>query len=131
MDAVRWSDSKLRKYLETEAGLGWFSDKSEREFERNQFRVEIRAVLVPVVQARLLELVGVVTDPEGLAMVCYDLADDLGYRHPIRRWVMVCTEPWAFLAEWMSEEIVKSYKATAGKKRPDAKVLKEIERANQ
>lgn len=131
MDDVRWSDLQLRKYIETEAALGYFDDKAEREVVRTRFRAELRARLVPVVQARLLRSIGVVTDPEGLTMVCYDLVDDLGYKPQIRRWVLVCSEPWSYLAEWITEEIGKSYKATAGRKRPSDKVLKEIERANQ
>jgi hypothetical protein len=43
----------------------------------------------------------------------------------------VSTEPWDYLTEWITLEIVKSYKATAGRKRPSDKILKEIERANQ
>lgn len=131
MDNVQWSDSQLRNYIDAEAGLSWFSDETWREGERKAFRRVLRASLVPIVQSRLLETIGVVTDPEGLTMVCYDLVDDLRSRTQTRRWVMVCSEPWAYLAEWISEEIVKTYKATAGKKRPSGKVLKEIERANQ
>jgi hypothetical protein len=131
MDNIQWSDSRLRNYIEAEAGLSWFSDESERETERQAFRRELRRVLVPVVQSRLLEAIGVVIDPEGLTMVCFDLVDDLRYRALVRRWVLVCTEPWSYLAGWTSDEVVRSYKATAGRKRPSAKVLKEIARANQ
>ena len=131
MDAVHWSDSQLRNYIEAEASLGFFDDKSDREIARAKFRVELRSIVVPVVQARLLETIGVLVDPEGLTMVCYDLVDDLGYKHQIRRWVLVTPSRWAYLAEWIGEEVVKSYKLTAGRKRPNGKVLKEIERANQ
>jgi hypothetical protein len=131
MNDVRWSDSQLRKYIDAEANLGWFSDGSEREVERNEFRRELRAVIVPEVQAALLQTVGVVTNPEGLTLVCADLVDDLRFRTTVRRWILVCDEPWKYLAFWAATEIEKVYKATAGRKRPSDKVLKDIERANQ
>ena len=131
MNDVRWSDSELRKYIDAEAALEWYSDASEREHDRLRFRSELRARLVPIVQARTLELVGTVTDPEGLTTVCFDLVDDLRYKTQVRRWLLVCAEPWAYLAEWLASELEKTYKATIGKKRPSDKLLKEIERANQ
>jgi hypothetical protein len=131
MNDVRWSDSQLRKYIDAEANLGWFSDGSEREVERNEFRRELRAVIVPVVQAALLQTVGIVTNPEGLTLVCADLVDDLRFRTTVRRWMLVCDEPWKYLALLATTEIEKVYKATAGRKRPGDKVLKGIERANQ
>lgn len=131
MNDVRWSDSELRKYIDDEANLGWFSDASDREAERVAFRREVRVVLVPVVQGAVLKTIGVVTNPEGLTLVCADLVDDLRYRAAVRRWVLICDEPWAYLASWLGTEIEKAYKATAGKNRPSDKVLKDIERANQ
>jgi hypothetical protein len=131
MNDVRWSESELRKYIDAEANLHWFDDQSERTSERARFRSEVRAVLVPVVQAALLERVGTVTDPEGLTMVCADLIDDLNYRHAVRRWTLVCADPWKYLAEWLVSEIERTYKVTAGRKRPSGKTLKEIERASQ
>ena len=64
-------------------------------------------------------------------MVCYDLVDDLRYKPHPRRWLLACDEPWRFLADWVTEELGKTYRLTAGRKRPSAKALKEIERANQ
>ena len=131
MNDVRWSDSELRKYIDDEANVHWFDDQSAREDERKRFREELRVALVPIVQAKLLEKVGTVTDPQGLTLVCADLVDDLNYKHAVRRWLLVCTEPWVYLADWIVSELERTYKLTAGKKRPSSKSLKEIERANQ
>ena len=131
MNDVRWSDSALRKYIDDESALSWFSDESDRETDRAAFRRELRAALVPEVQAALLQSIGVVTNPEGLTLVCADLVDDLRYRAAVRRWILICDEPWKYLATWISGEIEKTYRVTAGKKRPSDKILKEIERANQ
>jgi hypothetical protein len=131
MNDVRWSDSALRKYIDVEAALSWFSDDSDREADRIAFRRELRAALVPVIQASLLQRIGTVTNPEGLTLVCADLVDDLRYRAAVRRWILICDEPWKYLADWIAGGIEKTYRATAGKKRPSDKVLKDIERANQ
>ena len=131
MNDVRWTDSELRAFVEAESHFSFWSDASEREDDRNRFRAEARARIVPSVQSRLIERVGVVTDPDGITMVALDLALELCCEDDARRWLLVSTEPWDFLTAWIIREIVKSYKATAGKKRPSDKLLKEIERANQ
>jgi hypothetical protein len=131
MNDVRWSDAELRKFVEAESHVTWFSDSSDREDDRAQFRVEARARIAPAVQVALLERVGVVTDPEGITAVAVDLALELCCADDARRWLLVSTEPWDYLTEWIALEIVKCYKATAGKKRPSDKLFKEIERANQ
>jgi hypothetical protein len=131
MNDVRWSDAELRKFVEAESHFSWFSDVSERDEDRARFRTELRDRVAPMAQASLLARVGVVTDPEGIAAVALDLALELCCKDDARRWLLVSTEPWDYLTEWITLEIVKSYKATAGKKRPSDKVLKEIERANQ
>jgi hypothetical protein len=131
MNDVRWSDSDLRKFVEAESLLSWFSDSEEREDDRTRFRSQARDRLVPTVQAALLQRVGVVTDPEGITAVALDLALELCCKDDARRWLLVSTEPWDYLSEWIVLEIVKSYRATAGKKRPSDKILKDIERANQ
>ena len=131
MNDVRWSDTELRKFVEDESHFSWFSDVSERDDDRARFRTELRERVAPRVQASLLARVGVVTDPEGIAAVALDLSLELCCKDDARRWLLVSTEPWDYLIDWMTLEIVKSYRATAGKKRPSDKVLKEIERANQ
>ena len=131
MNDVRWSDAELREFIEAESHVSWFSDVSDRDDVRTRFREEARAQIAPVVQARLLERVGVLTDPEGVAAVTLDLTLELCCKDDARRWLLVSTEPWEYLADWITSEIVGSYKATVGKKRPSDKILKEIERANQ
>jgi len=131
MNEVHWSDSELRKFVEAESHYSWFSDVSDREDDRSRFREEVRSRIVASAQIGLLERVGVVTDPEGIAAVAVDLTLELCCKDDTRRWLLVSTEPWDYLTEWITLEIVKSYKATAGRKRPSDKILKEIERANQ
>jgi hypothetical protein len=131
MNDVRWSDSELRKFVEAESHYSWFSDASDREEDRARFREEVKSRVVAAVQAGLLERVGVVTDPEGIAAVAVDLTLELCCKDDARRWLLVSTEPWDYLTGWITREIVKSYKATAGRKRPTDEILKEIERANQ
>ncbi len=131
MNDVRWSDADLRSFVEVESRLNWWSDASDREEERARFRVEAAHQIVPRIQAGLMERVGIPTAAEGIAAVALDLVLELSCEDEVRRWLLVSTEPWVYLASWMTREIVKSYKATVGKKRPSDKVLKEIERANQ
>ncbi len=131
MNDVRWSDARLRKYLEDEGNLGWLDDGASREAERDAFRQEIRAAIVPIVQAKLLERIGALTDPEGLAIIVSELVTNLNWRGWLRIWLTVSTDPWTFLADWSTDEIAKAYRGTAGKKRPSKKTLQEIERANQ
>jgi hypothetical protein len=131
MNDVRWSDAELRTFVEAESHFSWFSDVSERDEDRARFRTELRERVAPRAQASLLARVGVVTDPEGIAAVALDLSLELCCKDDARRWLLVSTEPWDYLIEWITHEIVKSYRATAGKKRPSDKILKEIERANQ
>jgi hypothetical protein len=131
MNDVRWSDAELRKFVDDESHVTWFSDATDREDARARFRVEARARIAPAVQAMILSRVGVLTDPEGITLVATDLALDLCCEDDVRRWLMVSTQPWDFLIGWIAREIGKSYRATAGKKRPNDALLKEIERANQ
>ena len=131
MNDVRWSDAELRNFVNAESHVSWFSDATEREDERARFRSEARTRIAPAVQAGMISRVGVVTDPEGIALVATDLALELCCRDDARRWLLVSTEPWNYLIEWITLEVVKSYKATAGKKRPSDKLLREIERANK
>lgn len=131
MNDVRWSDAELRKFVESESHVSWFSDASERDEDRARFRAEVRARVVSRAQERLLERVGVVTDPEGITAVAVEVTLELCCKDDARRWLLVSTQPWDYLTDWITREIVKSYRATAGKNRPSSKTLKDIERANQ
>ena len=131
MSEVSWTDRAFREYVIRVSEPVWMSsisgydlDAANREFEQQAL---VR--LVPVVQPRLLETIGVAVDPMGLAMIAHDLLVDCQYRENERLWLLATPSPWGYLADWMSSEVSKAYKATAGKKRPTAKALAELERS--
>ncbi len=123
MNEVRWSDAALRKYIEEESHVSWFSDASDREAPRAQFRAQVRARVTPVVQARLLEKVGAVTDAEGITMVVVELAEELCCEDDARRWMLVCDAPWEYLTRWCVRRISRAYRSSVGKPAPTPKAL--------
>ena len=60
-----------------------------------------------------------------------ELTLDLRYRDSVRHWLLICAEPWEYLIGWLTDELVKSYRATVGKSKSAERALKGIEKANQ
>jgi hypothetical protein len=131
MNDVRWSDSELRKYILSETHYEYEYDTALTNAARDRFRAEAAVRVVPGVQARLLEEIGTVTDPNGIALVARELLIGICCDTAKRRWLLVSPEPWSYIEGWVAREITKAYKATAGADHPSRKSLKEIERANQ
>jgi hypothetical protein len=131
MDSINWSDNQLRNYVMRESYVAWPRGQLELGTLREQFLAQARLRIAPAVQAKLLARFGALTDPEGIAMVSIDLAQDLCGRDDARRWLLVSTEPWDSLIEWIAREIVKSQRSMAGKARPSDEAIKEIENATQ
>ena len=130
MDENRWSDNSLREYVRRVHNHNWFSESADddREVENERFRREVRLRIVGAVQARLLERVGTLSDPEGIALVAEELVDDY-CREDERRWLLVSPEPWTYLADWVAAELVRSYKNAAGARKKDGKAVRRLERS--
>lgn len=130
MDENRWSDTALREYVRRVHNHNWFDDSvgDDREVENERFRREVRSRIVGAVQASLLERIGTLSDPEGIALVAEELVDDC-CREDERRWLLVSPEPWAYLADWVSTELVRSYRNAAGARKKDGKAVKRLERS--
>jgi hypothetical protein len=129
MDKARWSDKQLRDFVRRAHSHSWWEDStdSDREAEHENFRNEVRRRIVAGVQSRLLEKVGSLTDPDGIAAIADDLVGDCG-REDERRWLIVSPAPWDYLTAWVASELVRAYKSAAGAKPKSSKGLKRLDK---
>jgi hypothetical protein len=129
VDENHWSDRTLREFVRTIHEYDPCCDgvNDDESAKRVRFRREVQRRLAPIVQARLLEKVGTVTDPEGIAIVADDLVSDY-CSDDERRWLLVCAEPWDYLGEWIATDIAKAYKGASGARRKDEKAMKKLEK---
>jgi hypothetical protein len=130
VDENHWSDRTLREFVRTIHEYDPCCDgvNDDESAKRVRFRREVQRRLAPVVQARLLEKVGTVTDPEGIAIVAGEIIENY-CNDDERRWLLVCPEPWVYLGEWIANDIAKAYKGASGARRSDTKALKQLEKA--
>ena len=128
MSTVRWTDRELREFVLRAPRLNW-DDQIIAELARSQFRAEALERIIPVVQERLLAEGGVQSSAEGIAMLACEILEDAQYERR-REWLLACAEPWAFLATWIANSVVRSYKSTIGKPRKDRRTLAGIAEAS-
>ena len=129
MDENNWSDSALRDYIRGLHEHDWFDESTNdgQKAEDQRFHTEVRSRIVVRVQAILLERIGTLSDPEGIAIVARELVGDY-CSDDERRWLLVSPEPWNYLGDWVAAELVRSYKNAAGARKKDGKALKRLER---
>ena len=129
MDENNWSDKALRDYIRGLHEHNWFDEPTDdsRTVEDQRFLAEVRSRIVARVQSILLERIGTLSDPEGIAIVARELVGDY-CSDDERRWLLVSPEPWTYLGDWVATELVYSYKNAAGARKKDGKVLKRLER---
>jgi hypothetical protein len=128
MGTARWSDSELREFIRRlDTSAWWRLDDSAEETETARLRAEIRDRVAPVVQRLVLERVGTLVEPEGVAIVAADL---IQFRDgDERRWLLVTPDPWGYLAQWIAAELASSYKDAKGTPRARTKELKRLEKS--
>ena len=129
MDENNWSDKALRDYIRGLHEHNWFDEPTDdsRTVEDQRFLAEVRSRIVARVQSILLERIGALSDPEGIAIVARELVGDY-CSDDERRWLLVSPEPWNYLGDWVATELVRSYKNAAGARKKDGKALKRLER---
>jgi hypothetical protein len=128
MSTVRWTDRELREFVLRAPRLNW-DDQLVADLARSQFHTEALERIVPVVQERLLAEGGVPSSADGIALLACEIVEDSHYERR-REWLLVCAEPWEYLATWIADSVVKSYKTTIGKSRKDRRTLAGIAEAS-
>lgn len=120
-----WSNDELRTFLTALRDSSCFTPGTEvDDVDRGRFLRQAMLRVVPEVERRLLADVGATVDSRGIAAVTLELVEDgmWGRRHT---WLMVTSEPWAFLADQVTREIRSAYRASV-RVRDDQKALKGI-----
>jgi len=115
MSTIRWSDRELRDYC-LRAGELFYLDHAELERRRASFERAAATQLVPLVQARVIASVGAPLSAEGIAMFARERVEGAGPWARETQWLLVCADAWAYLAEWIADDLRKAHKATVGRK---------------
>lgn len=124
-----WSNDELRSFLIALRSGGIFdSGRDVDDAQRERFRAQAASRIVPEVERRVLAEVGAVIDPQGIAAVALEVVEEQNYG-PKHTWLMVTEDPWSFLTDLVTREVVTSYRA-AVRRRSDDKVLKGIAAAS-
>ncbi|MES2094127.1 MAG: hypothetical protein V4531_09990 [Actinomycetota bacterium] len=128
MSTTRWTDRELREFVlgaprrgEGEAVLA--------DVTRARFIEELTIRVVPVVQKAVLATVGVSTSAEGVAAFACELVENSRWDSR-RDWLLMCSSPWEFLAEWIALDVAKSHRSVARRSKKDARVLEGIAAAS-
>ncbi|AYG04200.1 hypothetical protein D7I44_12105 [Gryllotalpicola protaetiae] len=126
MNDSSWSDRALRDFITRIRDLDFGMHLGEDERDGFIRQAEVR--LVPEVRRRVLAEIGATIDAHGVASVAFETLEQetWGKRHT---WLMVTTDPWAFLTDLVTDEVRGAYKASA-RSRADAKRLKGIAEAS-
>lgn len=124
-----WNNDELRSFLIALRSGGIFdSGRDVDDAQRELFRAQAASRIVPEVERRVLADVGAVIDPRGIAAVALEVVEEENYG-PKHTWLMVTEDPWSFLTDLVTREVVTSYRA-AVRRRSDDKVLKGIAAAS-
>lgn len=124
-----WSNDELRRFLIALRSGGIFdSGRDVDDEQRQRFRAQAAARIVPEVERRVLADVGALIDPRGIAVVALEVLEEENYGAK-RTWLMVTEDPWGFLTDLVTREVIRSYRA-AVRRRGDDKVLKGIATAS-
>ena len=129
MSGNRWSDDELRRYVLHSAELFWLSPEQQEE-KRAAARPQV-ARIVPAVQKRLLQDVGVTSSDDGVILLATQLIE--WSRDPRKFWLILSTTPWDYLEDWIGDELVAVYKRAAKarkKAKKEKKALKGIAAAS-
>lgn len=103
-----WSDQRFREFLTLLRG-GMFAPPIE-DAERDDFLRQARIRLVPGVQRRVLAGVGASVDPDGVALVAFEVLEDTGWEDRSRRtWLLASSDPWAYLTDLVARELTRAY----------------------
>lgn len=123
MSGNSWSDSDLREYIAAASGFFWLG--TEADVERARFRAQVTRV-IPGIQKRVLGEVGATTSADGIAFFA---SEEVERARPAKRaWLLVSSEPWEYLEQWIGDVVVRAYRAAVTSK--DKKALKGIEAAS-
>ncbi|MET4704929.1 hypothetical protein [Frigoribacterium sp. UYMn621] len=128
MSTTRWTDRELRDFV-LSAPLLDGGEKVLADVARARFIEELGIRVVPVVQKSVLATVGVSTSPEGVALFACDLVENSRWDSR-RDWLLMCSSPWGFLAEWVTTDVVKSHRAATRRSKKDLRVLEGIAEAS-
>lgn len=128
MDEHAWSNDELRTFMLALRDSATFAGTPLDEIDRERFRAQVMRRIVPLVERQVLAEVGAMLDARGIAHVAIDVLADQAWART-GTWLMVSTDPWAFLADLVAREIRRAYK-TAASVSGDAKVLTGIARVS-
>jgi hypothetical protein len=128
MSSAHWSDRDLRAFVQAAPRLEW-GDAELADLERRNFAAQLLDRVIPTVRERVLARVGVATAPEGIAIYACELLEEARYERR-RNWLLLCVDPWRYLTDWLTTEVVNECRATAKARRKDAAVLEGIAAAS-
>ena len=123
MSGNSWSDSDLRAYIAAATGFFWLG--TEADVERARFRAQVTRI-VPGIQKRVLAEVGATTSADGIAFFASEEVEH--GRAAKRAWLLVSSEPWEYLEQWIGDVVIRAYRAAVQPK--DKKALKGIAAAS-
>jgi hypothetical protein len=128
MSSAHWSDRDLRAFVQLAPRLEW-GDAELADLERRNFCAQLLVRVVPTVRERVLASVGIVTAPEGIALFACELIEDGRYDRR-RDALLLSTDPWLQLTDWLSLEVLRSCRATMKARKKDAAALEGIAAAS-
>lgn len=126
MNDPLWSDDEFRSFLSALRGGDLFTPGVDGA-DRDAFVRQARRRVAPEVQRRVLADIGVPLEASGIAATALDVLEDelWGKR---RAWLTVAPDPWMLLADLVTREIRRSYRASV--RRADDRVLSGIVQAS-
>jgi hypothetical protein len=128
MSTTRWTDRELRDFVLSAPRLDG-GEEVLADVARARFIEELGVRVVPLVQKTVLASVGVSTSAEGVALFACDLVENSRWDSR-RDWLLMCSSPWGYLAEWVAEDVVKSHRSATRRSKKDACVLDGIAEAS-
>jgi hypothetical protein len=101
-----WSAQRFREFLTLLRG-GVFAPPVEDE-ERDAFLRQALVRIFPDVQRRVLADVGATVDPDGVAVVAFEMLEDCAFDSR-RTWLLASSDPWRYLVDLVAREVTGAY----------------------
>ncbi|MFB7894308.1 hypothetical protein ACFC1I_19055 [Microbacterium sp. NPDC056044] len=102
-----WSARRFREFLTLLRGGGMFAPPIDDE-ERDAFLRQARVRIVPDVQRRVLADVGATVDPDGIAVIAFEMLEDCAFDSR-RTWLLASSDPWRYLADLVARDVAGAY----------------------